>query len=308
MRQRTATAARTATTLALLLALAGCGGDASEPAGPTAPPSPTAEESANADVSADLAALERELGVRVGVSALDTGTGQKVEHRADERFGFASTIKTFAVAELLRQIPPEGRDARVTWTAQDVEAAGHAPVTAEHVDNGLTLAELAEAAMRQSDNAATNLVLDAIGGPAELTAGLAELGDTTTVVTDREPELNDVVPGEPANTTTPAAFTATLATVLGPDVLSPEDRALLLDWMSGNATGDALVRGGAPDGWVVADKSGGAGPRRNDVAVVTPPGRDPILLTVLTEKDDPDAGYEDEVVARAAEVVLAAFE
>jgi len=272
------------------------------------PPSPTAQESASTDVSADLAALERELGARVGVSALDTGTGQTVEHRADERFGFASTIKTFAVAELLRQVPPEGRDARVTWTAQDVEAAGHAPVTAEHVDNGLTLAELAEAAMRQSDNAATNLVLDAIGGPAELTAGLAELGDTTTVVTDREPGLNDVVPGDPANTTTPAAFTATLATVLGPDVLSPEDRALLLDWMSGNATGDALVRAGAPDGWVVADKSGGAGPRRNDVAVVTPPGRDPILLTVLTEKDDPDAGYEDEVVARAAEVVLAAFE
>jgi beta-lactamase class A len=90
-------------------------------------------------------------------------------------------------------------------------------------------------------------------------------------------------------------------------VLSAEDRALLLDWMSGNATGDTLVRAGAPAGWSVADKSGGAGGIRNDVAVVTPPGRDAVVLSILSARNDPEADYDDALVARAAAVVLGAL-
>jgi beta-lactamase class A len=77
--------------------------------------------------------------------------------------------------------------------------------------------------------------------------------------------------------------------------------------MSGNATGDTLIRAGAPDGWVVADKSGGAGGIRNDVAVVTPPGRAPVVVTVFTTRNDPDARYDDALVARAAAIVLGAL-
>ncbi|NKU92222.1 hypothetical protein GS904_07090 [Rhodococcus hoagii] len=53
--------------------------------------------------------------------------------------------------------------------------------------------------------------------------------------------------------------------------------------MSGNATGAPLVRAGAPDGCSVADKSGGAGPIRNDIAIVTPPGRAPAFLALLAK-------------------------
>jgi len=109
------------------------------------------------------------------------------------------------------------------------------------------------------------------------------------------------------DTTTPAAFTADLAAVLDGSTLGTDDTALLLDWMTGNATGDTLVRAGAPEGWTVADKSGGAGGIRNDVALVTRPGGAPIVLTVMTTRKDPTAPYDDALVAETASTVLAAF-
>jgi beta-lactamase class A len=297
----------------IVFAVTGCsGGTAPAPGGsPTSTPSPTPSSSAAAldhrSVDRALAALEREYDATVGVVATDTVTGDTVAYNDDRRFGYASTIKVFAAAQFLRSVPADARDEVVHWTAADVAAAGYSPVTEQHVADGLSYARLAEAAVRMSDNTALNLVLTRIGGPSGLDAALAELGDTTTEVVHGEPDLNTIEPGSTEDTTTPAAFTAALATVLDGSTLNSADTALLVDWMGGNATGDALIRAGAPDGWVVVDKSGGAGGIRNDVARVTPPDGDPIVLSVLTTRNDPDAAYDDALVARSAAAVLDAF-
>lgn len=290
------------------LGATGCSSAPAPAAGVSASPSeaPVATP-APIDVSTGLQALESEFDARVGVSAVDTGTGQRIEYRADERFGYASTIKALAAAEFLHDVPAAARDEVVTWSADDVEAAGYSPVTRENLDQGLPLVQLAEAAVRQSDNAALNLVLERLGGPAALDAGLEEIGDDTTEVKNAEPELNVIEPGSTEDTSTPAAFTADVTVLLQGDRLSEDDRTLLLDWMSGNATGDALIRAGAPEGWTVADKSGGAGGIRNDVAIATPPSGDPVVLTVLTTRNDPEAEYDDALVARTAEIVLGAL-
>src|SRR5699024_4833152 len=132
-----------------------------------------------AELIADLESIEDEFGARVGVSAVDTADGTTVAHRADERFGFASSLKVFAVAELLDRTSPEELDKRVTWTQADVDAAEWTPVTEKHVDDGLPLEDIAEAALRVSDNAAMNLVLDEVGGPEGLDAALEDAGDAT---------------------------------------------------------------------------------------------------------------------------------
>lgn len=298
----------------ILIALSGCsGGTAPAPgASRTSAPLPTPSTSAAAldqrSLDRALADLEREYDATVGVVATDTVTGATVAYNGDRRFGYASTIKVFAAAQFLRSVPTDARDEVVHWTAADVAAAGYSPVTEQHVADGLSYARLAEAAVRMSDNTALNLVLTRIGGPSGLDAALAELGDTTTEVVHGEPDLNTIEPGSTEDTTTPAAFTAALATVLDGSTLNSADTALLVDWMGGNATGDALIRAGAPEGWVVVDKSGGAGGIRNDVARVTPPDGDPIVLAVLTTRNDPDAAYDDALVARSASAVLGAFD
>ncbi|WP_420369664.1 class A beta-lactamase [Curtobacterium sp. L1-20] len=303
--------------LAPALVLAGCtsGGPSSGPTAtttvaapstPTPTPTPTARVD-QARVDRALRALEREYDATVGVVATDTGTGASVAYGGDRRVGFASTLKVFAAAQFLRSVRGADRDERVHWTAADVAAAGHSPVTGQHVADGLTLAQLDEAAVRQSDNTALDLVLDRIGGPPGLETALRGLGDTTTRVVHTEPELNTVTPGSTDDTTTPAAFAADLARILDGRTLGRADTALLVGWMSGNATGDTLVRAGAPDGWTVADKSGGAGGTRNDVALVTRPGGSPIVVAVLTSRNDPSVAYDDALVARTAAVVLGAF-
>lgn len=310
--------------VALVLAggatLSGCADDGS-PAGPaTRSPQSDATTVAptpdGAAVERSLSTLEQQYDATVGVVATDTGTGASVSYRPDQRFGYASTLKAFAAAEFLRSVPAGARDERVRWTAADVAAAGYSPVTEQHVDDGLPLVELAEAAVRRSDNTALNLVLQRIGGPAGLDAALGRLGDSTTEVVHDEPDLNTIEPGSIEDTTTPRAFTADLVAVLaepdrergGDPALGERDRATLLDWMRGNATGDTLVRAGAPDGWTVADKSGGAGGIRNDVAWVTRPDGAPIALTVLTTRNTAGAAYDDALVAKTAAAVLAAFD
>ena len=289
-----------------VLVVAGCAAPPSSTTPSTPPASPSAQPIA-IDVSTELDALELEYDARVGVSAIDTGSGDSVAFRADERFGFASTVKVFVAAEFLRQVAPADRDDVVTWTRADIDRAGYSPVTTEHLVDGLTLAELAEAAVRESDNTATNLIIERLGGPAALDSGLELLDDTTTAIVDDEPALNVVSADSADNTTTPAAFTANLGALLDGQTLATDDLATLVDWMSGNATGDNLVRAGAPGGWVVADKSGGAGGIRNDIAIVTPPGRAPLLVSILTTKTDAAADYQDELVADVAAVVLGAF-
>lgn len=304
----------------LAFALAGCSGpEASDPpAASEVSSTPTVDEapssagtpssgeapSATQDLVLDLSALEEEFDATVGVSAIDTATGRRAEHRATERFGFASTIKLFAAAVMLRELDKTERAERLTWTVHDVSEAGYAPVTAQHVSDGLTVLELAEATVRESDNLALNLVIQQIGGLEALGAGLVALGDTTTRVTELEPRLNEPDLDTGDSTTTPAALTQTLARILQPGTLDPADLDLLLEWTSDNPTGDTLVRAGAPEGWTVRDKSGGAGPMRNDVAIVTPPGGAPVILTILTRKNDPSERWDDELVARAAAEVL----
>jgi beta-lactamase class A len=301
-----------AAVLALALPLAGC---TSSPAPSTEPstatrsaPAPTtASPTAPApappiDVSEQLAALEDRYGVAIGVSAR-TAEGSVVEYRQSDRFGYASTIKVFAAAMLLKTTTPEERAAVVTFTQADIDAAGYSPVTTEHLSTGLTLDQLAEAAVRRSDNTALNLVLSAVGGPDALQQFLRTLGDDTTMVTSYEPDLNTATPGDDSNTTTPAAFTTALQSLLADESLADT----ILTWMTGNATGDRLIRAGAPAGWQVADKSGGAGGIRNDIAALTTPAGEQLTLTILTTTDDPAAPYDDAVVEETARVVLGAL-
>lgn len=308
-----------ALSLAVALGLSGCAAPEVAPGSPagshspdaTATPAPgagatTAPTPTRVDLSAELAAIESRYGVTIGVSARST-TGVEVEHRASDRFGYASTLKVFAAALLLATTSPEQRAATLTWTQADVDTAGYSPVTGEHIDSGLTLAELAEAAVRRSDNTALNLVLTAVGGPDALQGFLRTLGDDSTMVGAFEPELNTVTPGDPANTTTPSTYRAALQRVFDGGVLSDADAATLRQWMSGNGTGDTLIRAGAPEGWIVADKSGGAGGIRNDIARVTTPEGEEIDVVILTATVDPAAPYDDAAVAETARVVLDAM-
>ncbi|GAA4696302.1 class A beta-lactamase [Nocardioides nanhaiensis] len=272
--------------------------------GTSAPPSPPAR----VDVAARLAALESERDARVGVYALDTGTGRELAYRADERFAYASTIKALAAGAVLSDLSTAELSQRLRWTEADL--VEYSPVTELHVEDGLTVRQVIDAAITVSDNTAGNLLFDLVGGPAALDAALVDdVGDATTEVVRREPELNTAVPGDPRDTTTPQALATALGDYVLGDVLPRPDRRLLENTMRRTETGDALIRAGVPRSWRVGDKTGSAAyGTRNDVAVLRPPGRAPILLAVLTTHDSPGAATDDALVAAATRIAVRALQ
>ncbi|EOO75053.1 class A beta-lactamase [Bacillus sp. ISL-8] len=250
-----------------------------------------------------FAKLEKEYDAKLGIYALDTSTNQTVAYHSDDRFAFASTSKSLAVGALLRKNSLEALDQRITYTHEDL--SNYNPITEKHVDTGMTLKELADASVRYSDSTAHNLILKQLGGPSEFEKILREMGDTVTTSERFEPELNEVHPGETHDTSTPEAIAKTLQSFTLGTALPIEKRELLVDWMKRNTTGDKLIRAGVPKGWEVADKTGaGSYGTRNDIAIIWPPNKKPIVLAILSNHDKEDAKYDDKLIADATKVVL----
>ncbi|WP_372504845.1 class A beta-lactamase, partial [Streptomyces lavenduligriseus] len=158
---------------------------------------------------AELAELERRYGARLGVYARNVRTGRTVAHRAEERFAMCSTFKAFAAAAVLRDHGDRAPlDRVVHYPPRDI--LPNSPRTEENLATGMTVAGLCAAAIQYSDNAAGNLLLRELGGPAGLTRFLRSLGDTVSRLDRWEPELNTAIPGDVRDTTTPEAIAGSL--------------------------------------------------------------------------------------------------
>jgi len=255
-----------------------------------------------------LAALEARSGGRLGVAALDAGSGRRTEWRAQERFPFCSTFKLIAVSALLQRAAgtPGLLDKRIAYTQQDL--APYSPVSEKHVNEGMTLAALGAAALQYSDNTAANLILRELGGPAAVTRFAREIGDTKFRLDRWETALNSALPGDSRDTTTPAAMAQSLQRLLLGDALDPAGRQQLVDWMLGNTTGAARIRAGVAGDWRVADKTGtGDYGTSNDVGVLWPPGRAPIVLAIYFTQAQAKAKPRNDVLADATRIVVGAL-
>ncbi|EGJ11656.1 class A beta-lactamase [Rubrivivax benzoatilyticus] len=252
-------------------------------------------------------AIERSVAGRLGVCAYDLETGRSLGHRQDERFAMCSTFKWLLAAAVLARVDrgQERLERRIVFGREAL--LEYAPTTSRHAGGaGMTVAELCEAALTLSDNTAANLLLDTLGGPGGLTAWVRTLGDRTTRLDRREPDLNEARPGDERDTTTPAAMVLALRQAVFGGALSRRGGDLLLQWMTASTTGLKRLRAGFPPDWRVADKTGtGAQGTTHDVAVVWAPGRAPLLLAAyLTESQAPIEAREAALARVAARVKL----
>ena len=247
---------------------------------------PTFPRGHRRSLAEDFAAIEYKVAGRLGVAVLDTESGRSLAWRADELFPMCSTFKWLLAAQVLSQIDAGEEQGDRVLPYSDADMLGHSSVTRANLDKGgLPVLELAAAAVSQSDNAAANLLLNAVGGPASLTAYLRNLGDPVTRLDRMEPELNAATPGDPRDTTTPFAMIENMRHLLLADGLSEESRTKLTDWLVASVTGREKLRAGLSAAWPVGDKTGMGGyGSTNDVAIVWPSRRKPVLIAAyLTE-------------------------
>ncbi|UVJ41823.1 class A beta-lactamase [Pseudomonas sp. LS1212] len=252
-----------------------------------------------------FATLERTAGGRLGVSALDTASGMHIHYRADERFPLCSTFKAILAGAILAQ---STRDAgllerRVRYGQSDL--VSYSPISSQHLDDGMTVAELCRATVQYSDNTSANLLMKILGGPAAVTAFTRSIGDSQLRLDRWETELNTAIPGDPRDTTTPAAMTRSLQSLAIGNALPVPQRELLQAWLRGNTTGAKRIRAGLPADWQVGDKTGtGDYGTTNDIAVLWPPARGPIVLSVYYTQPQADAKPRDDVIAAATRIAV----
>ena len=276
-----------ATSLGLSMALSGCAESATKIVQKT-------KETKSANLIQDddfvaFNALETTAGGRLGALVINTGTGEYIGHRKDERFAMCSTFK-FALAGLILRGIDAGRfdpNTEVPIVRGDLSIYSD-KVRANMASGKMKIIELAGEAQITSDNIAANALIAFIGGPDAFTAQMKALGDAITRIDHNEPEMNRVVSGDVRNSTSPFAYSKTMQKFLLDGALSANSAQTLIGWMRETQTGRKRIRASLPADWNAGDKTGtgiwAPIPNKvNDICICWPPNKPPHIIAGFYE-------------------------
>ncbi|ORB63184.1 class A beta-lactamase [Mycolicibacterium tusciae] len=256
-------------------------------------------------IEASLQGLEQRHNAAIGLFASNLVSDKTVAHRAQDQFALCSVFKGYASARVLQMAQHGELSLDDRMFVDPAQILPNSPVTGPRAGSEMTLAELCQATLQQSDNAAANLLLSRIGGPQAITAFARSIGDRQTRLDRWETELNSAIPGDPRDTSTPESLGVGYRAMLEGDVLAPPQRRLLEDWMRANQT--SSMRAGFPPDWTSADKTGsGDYGTTNDVGVAYGPDGQRVLLALMTrsQADDPQAENMRPLIGEITALVL----
>ncbi len=249
-----------------------------------------------------IGAIEARHGGRLGMFVVDTGSGRTLAHRADARFQLCSTFKGVLAAMVLSRVDA-GRDdlsALVKYSVR--ELLPHSPVTGAHVRQGaLPVEDLCSAILLFSDNAAANLLLARVGGPAALTSYVRGLGDAVTRF-DRY-ELHAGERSGDLDTTTPRAIAGTARTIHLGQALGATSRGRLDGWMVACETGSHRLRASLPSSWTVGDRTGTGDGACNDYAIARRPGRAPLVMAAYYDAPGTEIAAQEVVLREVGSAI-----
>lgn len=261
------------------------------------------------DVLDTVKSVEERLGGRVGVAIYDDESGNRWEYRANERFPMSSTFKAFACGAVLAQVDAGEEDLTRIVSFGDNDLVSYSPVTKKRAGPaGMTVREICEAATAMSDNTAGNLILKSLGGPSGFTAYMRSIGDSVTQLDRWETALNESIPGDKRDTTTPVAAAASLRALIFENILSSTSKKQLTNWMLNDKVADQLIRAALPKGWRIADKSGAGGyGSRSIIAVIWPPERKPIIVAIFMTENTAQFALRNAAIAEIGAAIVKAI-
>nr|WP_223424975.1 class A beta-lactamase [Tateyamaria pelophila] len=270
----------------------------------------TALTSAHAETILEaIGGIERDLVARVGFYMHDMQTGEIITYAGADRFPLNSTFKVLACGALLAKADAGETNLDATVPLQDFEIVSYSPAVEAYIGAGhqeISFDEACRMALSVSDNTAANIVLSEIGGPDGLTTFLRSIGDQVTRLDRWETALNEARPGDPRDTTTPQAMARSLEKLILGDALSATSRSTLRDWLSAHSVADDLFRAALPPGWSIDDRTGAGGyGSRSIVAVLYPPGREPITVALFITETDASFSHRNAAVFRVGAAIVA---
>lgn len=260
------------------------------------------------DFVAAVAGIQARVGGRIGAYMLDTQSQMELAFNAREIFAMCSTFKLMLAAAILKRVEAGELSLEDRLPVRPEDMVPYAPITSTHVAAGsMTVRDLCTAAVTLSDNAAANILLKPIGGPAALTQFLRGIGDRATRLDRTEVELNTNLPGDPRDTTTPRAMVLSMEKVLLGEVLSMQSRLQLIAWLRQSTTGMRRLRSALPADWKAGDKTGnGANGAANNLVIAWPPGRSAVIGAVYMSESQGEVSVLDQAHAEIGGLFAAA--
>jgi beta-lactamase class A len=284
-------------------------------------------------ISQKIEKLSQGLVGRVGVAAQEIGSGQSITVNGDEAFVMASTYKVAIAVTLLDRIDKgELKLSDLIDISQDMMVAGDNAIAQNFVHPGikLSVANLIEPMITESDNTATDICLKLAGGPEAVTQMVRSIGITelrvdryaSEILRDfydlpdkayasvlaaaiakdptlaaKQPDRNLEFEKEPRDQSTPKAMLDLLLAIDNGKVLSSKSREFLLATMSRTRTGAGRLKGLLPKGTPVAHKTGTIGGVANDVGFITLPDGRRFAIVVFTKSSATSEDNRDRAIA-----------
>ena len=256
-------------------------------------PLPLAEELVS--VETDLVALESMTpGLTQSVFFYDLDTGNYIDLNGNETFAAASTIKVPILVAFLQAVDAGTvRLDQAVTLREELVAGGSGELQTQEIGTQFTALEVATAMIVTSDNTATNMVIELLGGLEVLNQQFRSWGLTSTTLRNRLPDLDGT------NTTSAADLVRTMALIDQGDLLSPRSRDRLFSIMQRTVNRDLIPDGLADPTALAYNKTGDIGTLLGDLALVDVANGKRYVLSVLVDRPFND-GRASELIRRAS--------
>ena len=235
--------------------------------------------------------------LRAGVFGMDLASGAFFDIRGDESFAAASLIKIPIATALLEQVD-RGLVSlgEILEMRSDQIAAGSGRIQYLHPGTRFTIGRLAELMIRKSDNTATNMLIDRLGGHDRLNGVFAAWGLTRTVLQTPLPDMDGT------NRTSPRDLVTVIRKVVSENFLAAPSKSLLLSWMTRTHVRSLLPAGVGP-GSMVANKTGDIPGAIGDAGYVEASNGRRYLLAVQVERPH-NSSRAKELIRRVSRTVF----
>ncbi|MEP0799266.1 class A beta-lactamase-related serine hydrolase [Funiculus sociatus GB2-A5] len=217
-----------------------------------------------------------------GVFLVDLETNAYLDLSGSEVFAAASTIKVPILVAFFQDVDA-GKirlDEKLTLE-QNAIAGGSGELQYKKPGTQYTALEVATKMIIISDNTATNMLIQRLGGAQALNQRFQSWGLTATVIHNLLPDL------EGTNTTTPKDLANLMAMVNQGNLMSLPSRDRLLDIMQRTVTNSLLPKG-LGKGATIAHKTGDIGSLLADVGLIDLPSGKRYIAAVMVKRPHND--------------------
>jgi beta-lactamase class A len=251
-----------------------------------ASPNIPAAISTTLNLSQEIAALKTEIAAVIspylvftpGVFVIDLETGGYVDVNGNSAIAAASTIKVPILVAFLQDVEA-GKiqlEEKLTLKAE-FRATGSGNMQHQKPGTEYTALDVATRMITVSDNTATNMLIDRLGGMEVLNQRFQEWGLTNTTLRNPLPDVQGT------NTSSPKELAILMARVMRGELLSAASRDRIIEIMQQTENDDLLPKG-IGEGAKIAHKTGNIGAMLADVGIVNLPSGKRYVIAVMVQR------------------------